>query len=328
MRHQSTLFFIGLISLLAGGCSDERLGGNTTQTENTLARIRVDSLLPDWNHPTKTTTVATLRLDSSNFNFELPDSGGSDLSVEMDDGQPIPFYVTYWDKAGRKGRMQVRIDTSLLHPKAHFLVRWIQSLKPRGNAASVWQSLPDSQRMAIGSVLVDDFEGGSLNSRLPDTTGWYKAASDSLIPLTGPTLVAAGAGRSGKAIHLGYNTTSANGNYALLGIFLVKVGGTANLRSLDSVVFFVRGPGKLAFALDRLPPHTKSKAWIHRTLDSTWTRLRIRPQDFDTADGTGNNFGWNALRDSVTNMSFMVADGKDLYVDDIRFYGVDRDDLK
>jgi len=331
MRTLSCLIPMGLTISVLIGCSDDRLGGNTTQTENTLARILVDSVLPSWNSPTNVATVATLKLDSSNFDFSQPDSLGSDLSVEKDSGQPIPFHVVFWNKPGRQGRIQVRIDTSLLRPKSYFKVRWIQSTPPRGNLGAVWSALPDSQKLAIGSVLVDDFEGANLTSKLPDSTSWYKAANNDSIALVGPTLVAAGRGRTGKAIHLSYaDAPSVTGRYALLGISIVSGGGTHSLRSLDSVVMYVRASGMVTVAFDRLAPHSKGKAWLHRTgMDSTiWTRWRIRPEDFDTADGIGNNIGWNATRDSVTNFSFLLADGKDLYVDDIRFYGVDRDDLK
>ena len=95
------------------------------------------------------------------------------------------------------------------------------------------------------------------------------------------------------------------------------------------MVLWIRGQGKVSIAFDRLAPHTKAKTWIQPTLDSTkWTRLRIRPQDFDPADGIGNNIGWNATCDSVTNLSFMAWGGTNLWVDDVRLFGVDRDDLK
>jgi len=70
-----------LAPLLLGfwGCFDDRISGNTTQTENTVTArsILVDSVLPDWNRPAGWPTVATLRLDSSNFDFRGSDSAAA-----------------------------------------------------------------------------------------------------------------------------------------------------------------------------------------------------------------------------------------------------------
>lgn len=49
MRTLPVLISAGLTIFVIWSCSDDRLGGNTTQTENTLARILVDSVLPAWN---------------------------------------------------------------------------------------------------------------------------------------------------------------------------------------------------------------------------------------------------------------------------------------
>jgi hypothetical protein len=81
--------------------------------------------------------------------------------------------------------------------------------------------------------------------------------------------------------------------------------------------------------LENLDSATGGKAWTHIALDSTkWTRIRIRPTDFDTADNVAGNVGWNAVRSRVTTLTFMVNGGRDLYLDDIRMYGVDRDDFR
>lgn len=326
MKSVALSFAASMVALMVWACSGDRISGNTTQTENTLARILVDSVLPDWNHPTHAATVATLKLDSSNFDFRLSDPSGRDLTVEKDSGQPIPFNLVFWNKPGRLGRLQVRLDTSLLHPGSHFIVRWKQPIQTRSNPTAVWQSIPDSQRLALGSVLVDDFEGTSTKSKLPDGASWYSIASDSTVTVSSPALVAAGAGRTGKAIHITYNAPGYK--YSLIGIVVGSNGAPRNFRSLDSLVFWAKGSGNMGIAYDRLPPHSVGKSWTHRLLDTAWTRIRLRPQDMDTIDNIGNNIGWNAVCDSVTNLTFLVSGGSNLYVDDIRLYGMDRDDLK
>jgi len=318
------------LAVLFGACADERMTGSTTQTENTVVArsVLVDSVLPPWNHPVWTPTIATLRFDSSNFDFAATDSAGRDLDVRTPEGEPVPFDIAGWDRKARLGRLEVRIDRELLLPYARFNVLRSSILRNRVAPATLWVAIPDSQKLAIGSFLFDDFEGTNLTSKLPTGSSWYSAAADSTVTFSAPGLVAAGAGRAGKAVHMSYSVPSNSGKYALVGIALISGGAPCRLRSLDSLVVSVRGSGKLSIALDRLLPGNTGKVWAHYTLDSNWVRIRIRPQDFDKADGIGNNIGWNALRDSVTNLTFLVSGGSHLYVDDVRFYGVDRDDLK
>jgi hypothetical protein len=109
----------------------------------------------------------------------------------------------------------------------------------------------------------------------------------------------------------------------------VDLGGHRSLRSLDSLVFWARGTGVVLPAFDNLDSGSGGKAWTRIVLDSTaWTRVRIRPQDLDTADNVAGNVGWLSVRDRVGYLTFLVAGGHDLYLDDIRLYGIDRDDLK
>ena len=321
----------GLATCLAlQGCFDDPVAGNTTQTENTVTArsILVDSVVSDWSHTWGFTTVATLRLDTSNFDFRRSDTAGRDLAVQNELGDSIPFNVTNWDNAAKSGRIQVRIDWPLLAPGARFLLRWAQPIQHRSDAVAVWRGFPDSQKLALTSFLLDDFEGTSITSRLPSGNSWYKAVSDSTVTVTQPALVSAGNNRQGKAIHIGYSVPVNNGNYALLGLVLGSNADPRKLRGMDSLVFWTRGSGKLSIAFDRLRPHTLAKTWTHRMLDTAWTRIRLRPQDFDSADGIGNNVGWNATCDSVTHFSLMVSGGSDLWVDDVRLYGLNRDDLK
>lgn len=332
MRRILSICSSGLILLgLLGACADERISGSTTQTENTVfaREILVDSVLSEWNRPRWVPTVATLRFDSSNFDFAAADPAGLDLDVRTLQDDPVPFAVDGWDTKARIGRLHVRIDRELLLPGARFVVRRLNLPVRREDTLTLWVAIPDSQRLAIGSVQVDDFEDSNLTTQLPSNNSWYTAAPDSTVRLGPLQQVDAGGGRTGKALRLEYGAAASNqGKYALIGTFLGSKMAPRSLRSLDSLVVWVKGSGNLSVAFDRLPPHDKAKAWAHTTLDSTWRRLRIRPQDFDPPDGIANNRGWEAVRDSVTNLTFLVSDGATLFLDDVRFFGVDRDDLK
>lgn len=329
-----------LASLMAGmvvfSCTGERgtaerITGNTTQTENTASArtILVDSILPAWNHPYWFPTVATLRLDSNNFDFSATDSAGRDLSVLTESGDSIPFDVVEWDKPARQGRLHVRLERPLLLPGAKFVLHWTQALKTRSNASAVWREIPDSQRLFIGSVLVDDFEGPTLRTKLPDSATWYKSSADTTVTVSDPVHVAAGGIRKGTALRLAYKTPANTYKWALVGVALGTNSQSRNLRSMDSIVFWAKGSGTLSVAFDRLSPYKpEGKAWIHLELDTGWTRIRIRPSDLLAPDKVGENIGWDAVRDRVTNLTFLVSGGTNMYLDDIRLYGLDVEDLK
>jgi len=308
------------------GCSEGRVVGNSSETENTLTAqvIRVDSLLPAWNRPVASPTVATLRLDASNFDFSLTDSAGSTVALEQPNGTPIPFEKMFWDKFAARARLRARIDTALLTKGARLVLAWNRPSAERSAPASVWSALPDSQKLALTSVQVDDFEGGSMQNLLPLPHTWYRSMSDSA-KVNWFTLGSAGGGRSGNALGIGYSASYLTGRYALIGTSLGS--GPCSLRSLDSLVVWVRGSGTMAIAFDNLTGTGNKKAWKRYQLDTAWRRVRLRPSELDTADGIGGNIGWDRVRDSVTNLTFLVMGGSEFWIDDVRLHGIDRDDL-
>lgn len=312
--------------LLVPGCADSRISGNSSETENTFAarEVSVDSLLPSWNHPSNAPTVATLRLDASNFDFSKADSTGQDVSVEDLDGASIPFERVFWDKQQARGRLRVRLDTALLNRQSRFLVRSGRDTLERSDPAAVWKDLPDSQKLALNSVHVDDFERGNMQNLLPITQVWYTGRSDSG-KINWFTLGAASAKRGGNALGIGYTAKSQTGDYALIGTPLGP--GLHSLRALDSLVFWARGSGTLAPSLDHWTGTRGFKARARVALDTTWKRIRIRPSDFESGDGIGGNIGWLQVRDSLTNLTFLVNGGSELWIDDVRLHGIDRDDL-
>jgi hypothetical protein len=308
-------------ALLTAGCDKgDSLAGSSSETENVLsARLfRVDSLLPAWNHPKTVSTVATLRLDSSLIPFDSTLDNGGDLSVERIDSQPIPFRIAFWDKSARLGRVEVRLEPDLLAHGSKFRFRWARPPVPRSDSATVWRAIPDSQHRALTSTLVDDFEHEGLQSALPRSGTWYTLAGDSGTATT-PDIAPAGRGRGGRALHFSYMGEKG----WVYGGVPVADGGPRNLRTLDSIVLWVRGPVKLAIGLDQ---RDVGKAWIHHMIDSNWTRLSIRPQDFETI-AAGGNIGWLGVRDAVTDLVFFVSQGSDIWLDDIHLHGVSREDL-
>ena len=326
MRLHRFVACAGLAWVLLSGCAEGPVAGNSSETENTVKAfvLRVDSLLPEGIRPAGT-TVATLRLDSSNFDFAAVDSLGLELGVERLDGRGVPFETVFWDKRARRARLHVRLDSALTRPGSYLRVRWGLVPQVRSDSAAVWDALPDSLVQALSSVLVDDFEHGSTRNLLPSSSDWYCSASESAsVSLLG--LQPSGGGRAGSALGISYQADTVPERFALIGTRLGA--GPRSLRGLDSLVVWVRGSGTVFVALDHLQGVKGPKAWMHVELDSSWMRLRVRPEDFDSADGLGGNVGWEGVRDSVTHLTFLVRGGSSLWIDDVRLHGLNRDDLR
>lgn len=312
-----------MVVVLIAGCATDRSAGNTTETENVLTAL-VDSFLPDWNRPAARATVATLRLSEEDIDFSRTDSLGRDLSVERMDGTPLPFDIKVWDRRDRIGRLMIRLDSSLVAPNQRIRLRWGLPLRLPVDPRSLWKAIPDSQRLAVNSILVDDFNDGDLLSSLPDHAKWFTFHSESA-SVSEPAIVPAERGRSGKAIHASYSATSYR-----YSIIAVNLPGHRSLRALDSVSFWVRGSGQVTFAFDHIDDDANVKAWKRWPMDSTWKRISFTPADLEPGapDSLGGNIGWNGIRDSVTKLTFLLVDGTDIWLDDIRLYGVDRDDVR
>jgi hypothetical protein len=324
--------------LLMAGCFDDRSAGTSTETENAVAArsILVDSALAPWERFDSSPTVATLHLDSTNFDFSQSRDSGLDLAVLTSDSAPIPFDIVYWDRVAMRGRIQVRIDGPRLHPWARIVLYRNFPSAHRSDSAAVWKGIPDSQKMSLNSALVDDFEGGStLHNRLPDTSFWYLGGN-----LLSSGLASAGAGRGGSALHLSCNAGQCDTGRVILGATLLA-SSPRSFRSMDSLDLWVRGTGSLWITLEHLDSVELVKiqkglidslqpqrAWTSRVLDTAWQRVRILPGNFDPPDGKSGNIGWSGVRDSVNYLTILIQGGTEMWLDDIRFHGINRGDLR
>jgi hypothetical protein len=317
MRRAIVLFSF----LLAVGCSMDRSAGGTAETENSASarQFDVDSLLPECNRPSGLATVAILRLDSANFPFDSCDPTGRDLDVRRLDGSSLPFEIAYWDRTARLARLRTRIEPALRGNGSKIAV-W-RGLDPAGRTdpAAVWSGISDSQRLAITSVLVDDFEGDSLTTRLPDSSKWFVATGG-----TGTGVVALSGARTGHALRV--VSTSTSGTPSSLAAALLASTPRA-LRTIDTLSFWAKGSGRILASLERAGAGVQKVAWTSRTLDTTWRLYRIAPGEFDTTAITSNTT-WESVRDSVTHVSFWMAGTGELWLDDVRISGIDRDDLR
>lgn len=325
---KSAMFLCGIAILLAA-CESDRVAGNTVETESDItARVlAVDSFLPAWNRPIDSLTVAVLRFDSTNFDFRHTQPDGSDLRLVHKDSTPVPFNIVVWDKFARIGRLQVRLDSHALRRRVDLVLKW--GGLPRTSASdpvATWNGIPDLQELNLNSVLVDDFERASDTNLLPARAPWTTANGDSA-RLLSIERVAGGLGRNSKVLHFTFETPGTK--YVVVQTRIAPAKSYHSLRSLDSIEFWARGQARVMVAFDHNNTSPQFKSWTGIDLDSTkWVRYRIRPQDLDDSNGIGGNKGWAAVRDSVTHISFIAGKGSNMWVDNIRLYGVDIDDLR
>ena len=194
-------------------------------------------------------------------------------------------------------------------------------------------------------VEIINFENGfksSLKAPALEGTGYF-AVSDSTVQST-PTpetsedgFVEAGSGREGTAYH--WKSNSPNGRWAFFGIFICHSETPCNLQGLDSVEFYIRGTGRYSFAFESLGDSAfDGKALYYDTLkvDSvsgrndaeSWIRKVVRPSDFLKGDSSWGNLGWEMVSQKVTNLAISTYGEAEIWIDDIKLYGIKPSDMK
>lgn len=325
IRRILTALAIAPLHLLVG-CGEPR-AGTSTQTENHfgMREMPIDSILPT-DDTGRGTTVSTLRLDSANFDFSQADSNGGSLAVERLDGSPIPFRIVFWDRRSALGRLQVRIDSALRASRSSIVLRWNAPASNRSDSAAVWRNLSPRQFLSLSSVLVDDFEDGQNGTLLPNQGSWLDSAT-AAAKFSNFGIFAAPAGHGGKALHFTHAADSITGQYVLIKTPLAAT--PRCLRSLDSIVLWVRGSGVFTMAFENLSRPVPSKAWQNWTIDSTaWRKFVVSPKDLLPADNKFGNVGWAGVRDSITHITFFMTGNGEFWIDDIRLHGIVSGDLR
>lgn len=173
--------------------------------------------------------------------------------------------------------------------------------------------------------------------------GGYLAASDTNV-LSEPAVEnssdgfeSAGAGREGTAYH--WKSSAPSGRWSFFGKWICSEENPCDLNSLDSVEFYIRGKGRYSFSLESLgESNYQGKALFYDTLtvDSandkndaeTWKRVVITPADFVEGDSSWGNLGWEMIHDKITNIAVAAYGDAEIWLDDIRFYGIKPEDLK
>ena len=198
-------------------------------------------------------------------------------------------------------------------------------------------------------VEIINFENGFKSSlKAPALEGnGYFAVSDSTVT-SDPTpetsekgFVEAGMGREGTAYH--WKSNAPNGRMAFFGIYICHSETPCNLQALDSVEFYIRGNGRYSFAIESLGDSSfNGKALYYDTLkvnledpsegstetSTEWKRVAIRPSDFVKGDSSWGNLGWEVVSQKVTNLTIAAYGDAEIWIDDIKLYGIKPSDMK
>lgn len=294
--------------------------------------ISAGALISEWMRPLASNTVLTLKLDSSTFDFSQAQPDGRDIRLLNAAGELLEIQRVRWDTLTRKAVLRLRI-----HKYSDTLDNWVlkwgneHAIEP-GNP-NVWAGLSDSLFLALNSVEVSDFENQSSQNTLPYPimkSSWYTGVSEkatispSIDSNFVDALVPADSGRSGTAAHFTYKADYPE--WALIGTRLGP--GPRSLSTLDSIVFWFRGNGNYSVTFENLDTIRTRKAMYNGITNSSWTRIRVRPKDLIAADSIGGNYGWNFVKDQITHLTFFASNGSEFWIDDIRMFGISRDDLK
>jgi len=296
----------------------------------------VDSLVSDWMLPLYDSTVITLRLNADNFDFAHAATDGSDIRVQDIYGENLAFARVRYEADLKRAVLRIRIPKTFLGET--LILRYGHANAIDRSVNDIWEGIPDSMRFKLSSVTVTDFESNTTgNNRVYfpapiDTSYWfiaaYPAKSDSSVSKI--TYENADSGRTGTCAHFTY--THIGNAWSLMGVSFRH--GTKSLATLDSIVFWARGTGKISLSFDKNvidttdSSYSQTKSWLTFAITAGWTRYAIKPTDLLAADNIGGNVGWKAIKDSITNISFFGSGGAGFYLDDITLYGVDRNDLK
>lgn len=203
----------------------------------------------------------------------------------------------------------------------------------------------DAGEKVVDYVEIINFENGfksSLKAPALEATAYYvtdtSVTSDPTPENWEDGFVEAGAGREGTAFH--WKSSAGTGLGAYFGIFICHGDTPCDLRGLDSAEFYIRGKGRYSFSIESIGDSSNhGKAMYYDTLkeDSAsgrndadaWIRKVVRPIDFvDTSDHDWGNIGWEIASQKVTNLAITAYGEAEIWLDDIRLYGLKPSDMK
>jgi hypothetical protein len=326
-----------------GEASFETQSGETLHIGHVLAPSKIGivrsisfkptDLVSDWMRPLQAPFVLTLRLDSTNFDFSKARKDGSDLQLFASNGAPVPMVIDSWETDIKSASINIRLEKL-----SDTLNTWtLEYGDPDATApekVNVWKGISDSLWYELNTVEIFNFESGSSRSDLPSplkSDSWY-AQLHKMDTLTDSVTMSYISTASiveannwlGKVMHIDYKV-----EYPDIVVF-----GTCLTRHphdwsrMDSLVVWMKTDGDFEVILESLDDDVNYKASYKGKGKglSDWNRLMIKPEDFTYK--IRDYHGWEFVRNKITTFTIFTYNSTELWIDNVRAYGVNRDDLK
>lgn len=299
-------------------------------------KVNPRNLISSWMRPLSEPFVLVLRLDSTNFDFTQAQDDGNDFHLLDKDGKELPIEIDSWDATIQNAAINVRIE-KLSDTLGVWTMEWGDIYEPAQEQADVWKGVKDSLMYELNSIEIFNFESGSTDNDLPsplkreacyiqihETDTLTDSVTTSTL-LTALALQKDSTIRGGTVLHVNY--TANYPDLMLVGTHLTDVPN--DFSRMDSMVVWIKTDGDYEIILEHLEPHGKginNKASYKSKGTSKWQRLSLKPEDFSYK--IKDYHGWDITRNKITNFTVFGYNGTELWLDNVRIYGINRDDLK
>ena len=297
-------------------------------------RIMPSDLISDWMRPLSFPTVLVLRLTEENFDFSKAEQDGSDIRLYDGSGNLIPFEIDGWDTTLNSATLNIRVE-SAADTVRPWMIMWGDKKAEKLKDVNVWKGISDSLVSALNSVTILNFESGTKYNALPaplnNKFDWYVQPHDSATvkndlaktPTNG--IEKADSSIFGKnVLHVQYQANKL-GRYVVIGTRIAD--HQHDLSKLDSVEVWIKGDGDFEIVLETIvESDTNYKTSYKGSVNKEWTRVAVTPKDFTNADGKSYH-GWDITRNKITRFTIFVYNGSDVWIDNVKMYGINLDDL-
>ena len=300
--------------------------------ENAI-RFMPSDLISDWMRPLSFPTVLILRLDKHNFDFSKAEKDGSDIRLYDGKGNLIPFEIDGWDTTINSATLNIRVE-SAADTVRPWMLTWGDKKAPKLDSANVWKDLSDSLLASLNSVEILNFDEGTQYNALPEPLRnyWYIQPHDSATlsdamkkDLLNGIVKADSSIFGKKVLHIEYSADGDKGQYIVFGTRIAA--HQHDLSRLDSVEVWLKGNGDFEIILETIvESDTNYKTSYQGSVNKEWTRIVVRPSDFTNSDGKSYH-GWDVTRNKITRFTIFAYNGTDLWIDNVRMYGINFDDL-
>lgn len=291
--------------------------------------ISIESLVSEWMKPIADTTVVFLRLNPENFDFGEAMNNGNDLRFTDMDGNRLESEVAAWDDSLQNATVRIRINGSANMDSV--VMYWGKTAAANINSKNIWKGLSDSLYTELNSLKLIDFNSKKLESAFDYADGpheWYFEPQDTNVT-TIPTAEDAEDGfeeddeRDGYVFHWKSHSEVKN-KWSMIGSRICEK--PSNFESLDSITLFAKGNGLLGIALETLEEPT-GKAKYETNLDSNWTKISFSAAEFVEGTEKYGNMGWDFVKPRTTTITIWIVEDSEMWIDDVRLYGINRDDV-